>query len=346
MLSLRAAVMVGIAAILGTKLTTCRSPGEGGTEPTPGKPEVVDVTLKGVDTSELTGREKAEWSRYVTEFLSPCAEHPVSLSQCVNEGRDCKACVPAARYLMTQARRGRVRSQVESSYRVRFSPEAVKKLDLAGAPSKGAPGATVVIAEWADFECPACDAARTVLDGMLEKYPNDVRLVFKHFPLSMHPNAEKAARAAVAAQKQNKFWEMHEILFENQTELSPENVEKLAREVGLDMKRFAQDRDSEATADSVAKDRKQGETLDLKSTPSVFVNGRLFPPSTDFKEDMEEWVKLEVELTKGSPSKAAASPIPPPVTPPTTPGATVPKTAESAKSAPALSPSPSASHTP
>jgi protein-disulfide isomerase len=269
---------------------------------------VTDATLKGVDTSDLTTREKAEWSRYVTEFLSPCAEHPVSLAQCVNEGRACKACVPAARYLKTQARRGYVRSQVEASYRARFSPESVKSLDLAGSPTKGAPNAPVVIAEWADFECPSCAAARSVLDGMLEKYPKDVQLVFKHFPLSSHPNAEKAARASVAAHKQNKFWEMHGALFENQTDLGPESVEKLAREAGLDMKRFSQDRDSESTADAVARDRKQGESLGIRGTPALFINGRAFPPTSDFKEDLDEWIRLELEVSQGSPSKAAPAP--------------------------------------
>lgn len=313
MLSLRAAVVVGIAVVLGTKLTSCRSPGEGGTEPTPGKPEVVDITLKGVDTSDLTTREKAEWSRYVAEFLSPCADHPVTLSQCVNEGRACKACVPAARYLKIQARRGRVRSQVESSYRMRFSPEAVRNLELEGSPSKGSPTAPVVIAEWADFECPACEAARQVLDDLLEKYPKDVRLVFKHFPLSMHPNAEKSARAAVAAHRQNKFWEMHGVLFDNQTQLSQESVEKLARGIGLDMARFGADRDSEDTADAVARDRKQGESLEIKSTPSLFINGRQFPPTPDFKEDLDEWVKLEIELAAPTQAKSeGAQPKPEP----------------------------------
>lgn len=303
MFSLRAAVLVGIAAIVSI---TCRSPGEGGTEPASGKPDVSEVTLPGIDTSDLTSREKAEWSRYVTEFLSPCAEHPVNLSQCVMESRACKACVPAARYLKAQARFGRVRAQVEASYRSRFSPEAVRKLDLGDSPSKGPSGAPVVIVEWADFECPACEAANLALEELLKKHPNHLRLVFKHFPLSMHPNAEKAARAAVAAQKQGKFWELHRVLFQNQAALSPDNVEKLARETGLDMKRFAQDRDSEMTADSVAHDRKQGETLEIKSTPSLFINGRQFPPTTEFKVDLEEWVKLEIELTT-----SAQAPLPP-----------------------------------
>jgi protein-disulfide isomerase len=312
MLSLRAAVVVGITALLGTKLTTCRSPGEGGNDPSPGKPEVADVTLKGVDTSDLTTREKAEWSRYVTEFLAPCPDQPVSLAQCVNEARPCKPCAPAARYLKREARRGRVRAQVEASYRARFAPEAVKNIDVSGAPAKGAASPSVVIAEFADFECPACAGVRPVLDETIEKYPGEVRLVFKHFPLAMHPNAEKAARAAVAAFKQNKFWDMHRVLFENQRELAPDNVEKFARELGLDMKRFAQDRDSEATADAVARDRKQGEALDISSTPSIFINGRQFPPTPDLQQDLEEWVKLEIELLKGEAPKPPAPKSPAP----------------------------------
>jgi protein-disulfide isomerase len=310
MLSWRAAIVVGITAWFGTKLTTCRSPGEGGAEPSPGKSEVADVTLKGIDTSELTTREKGEWSRFVSELLAPCPDQAVSIAQCVNEARPCTACAPAARFLLTQARRGRVRAQVEATYKARFAPDTVKNIDLSGAPSKGAPSARVVIAEWADFECPACAATRPVLDDLIKEYPNDVRLVFKHFPLSMHPNAEKAARSAVAAQRQNKFWELHAALFENQEKLDVENIERLARDAGLDLKRFVQDRDSEAAADSVARDRKQGEALDLKSTPSLFINGRLFAlTGSDLKEELEEWVKLELELQSArAPSRAAPSP--------------------------------------
>lgn len=303
--------MVGITAWFGSKLTTCRSPGEGGAEPSPGKTEVADVTLKGIDTSELTTREKAEWSRFVSELIAPCPDQPVSVAQCVNEARPCAACAPAARFLLGQARKGRVRGQVEAAYKARFAPEAVKNIDLGGAPSKGAPGARVVIAEWADFECPACAATRTVLDELIERHPNDVRLVFKHFPLTMHPNAEKAARSAVAAQRQNKFWELHKALFENQEHLEPENVEKLAKDAGLDLKRFVQDRDSEATADAVARDRKQGEALDIKSTPSLFINGRLFTlGSAEMKEELDDWVKLELELTAGRAAPPAPAPAP------------------------------------
>jgi protein-disulfide isomerase len=206
---------------------------------------------------------------------------------------------------------------VEAFYRARFAPDGVKNLDVSDSASKGPEGAPVVLVEFADFECPACAAARPVIDDLYDRHRDTVRVVFKHFPLGMHPNAEKAARAAVAAGRQGKFWEMYALLFENQTKLGADNVEKLASSLGLDLARFRQDRDSEATADAVARERKQGEGLSLDSTPSLFINGRPFPATTDFKQDLEDWVALELEL-KGvtapsapKPAAAAASvPVP------------------------------------
>jgi protein-disulfide isomerase len=299
-------VVLGLLAFSGSRLTTCRSPGSGGGEASNAQPEKT-VDLKGVDTSALTAREKADWSSYVSEALSPCPDQPVSVAQCVNESRPCSACKPAAQYLVAQVRRGRTRTQVEAAYRARFAPDQVKNLDLSGAASKGPEGAPIVIVEFADFECPACGAARPVVEDVFENHPGQVRLIFKHFPLGMHPNAEKAARASVAAQRQNKFWEMYGLLFQNQTALSPENVEKLAEKAGLDLARFRADRDSEAVADTVARDRKQGEALQLDSTPTLFINGRKFPATTDFKQDLDDWIALELSL-KGVTPEAPATP--------------------------------------
>jgi len=137
-----------------------------------------------------------------------------------------------------------------------------------------------------------------------------MRFVFKNFPLPMHQYAEKAARAGVAAHKQNKFWEMHAVLYDNQQQLEPSNVERLAKSIGLDMARFVQDRDSEAAADFVARDRKEGEHLEISGTPSVFINGRKFENTGDFKEDIEDWVALEIQMLGGTPAPRAAESAP------------------------------------
>jgi protein-disulfide isomerase len=307
MFSLRLAGAALGFALLNSQLTTCRSPGEGGSEPAPAHTEAKDITLAGVDTSALTSREKADWSRYVSDLLAPCPDQPVSLAQCVSENRSCKQCVPAANYLVKQVRRGRARQQIETAYRNRFSPDMIKNIELEDSPAKGPAGAPVLVVEFADFECPACGAARPVLDEMYKTYEGQMRFVFKNFPLSIHQYAEKAARAGVAAHKQNKFWEMHAVLFDNQQHLEQANVEQLAKSIGLDMPHFLADRDSEATADIVARDRKQGERLEISSTPSIFINGRKFEPSGEFKEDLDDWVSLEIKLAGGAPKPHVAS---------------------------------------
>jgi protein-disulfide isomerase len=306
MLSFRAASALALFAFLNTKLTTCRSPGESAADASPTRAETKDVNLSAVDTSSLTSREKSEWSRFVSELRSPCADQPVSLAQCVSESRACKACVPAAKALAKQVQRGRTRQQVESFYKARFAADQIKNIELEDSPSKGNPGAPVLLVEFADFQCPACRAARPLVEEALKKHEGQTRLVFKNFPLSIHQYGEKLARSARAAQQQGKFWEMYAALFDNQDRISPQVVDELAKGLGLDMAKFAKDLESEAVADAVSRDRKQGERLDLQSTPTFFINGRVFPATPDFAEDLEDWINLEVELTGGTPAAAPA----------------------------------------
>ncbi len=310
MLSFRAAAALALFSLLNTKLVTCRSPGESSADASPTRSEPTkDVNLPGVDTSGLTTREKSEWSRFVSELRSPCPDQPVNLAQCVSESRACKACVPAAKFLAKQVQRGRTRPQVEAAYKARFAADQVKEIALEDSPSKGNPGAPVLIVEFADFQCPACRAARPVVEELLKKHEATTRLVFKHFPLSMHQYGEKAARAARAAQAQGKFWEMYAALFDNQDRLSPAVIDELAKGLGLDMAKFQKDSESEAMADAVSRDRKQGDRLDIQSTPTLFINGRLFPPTPDFAEELGEWIDLEAELAGAAPAAARSAPI-------------------------------------
>lgn len=314
MLSFRAASALALFAFLNTKLTTCRSPGESAADASPTRSETKDVTLPGVDTSSLTTREKSEWSRFVSELRSPCPDQPVSVAQCVSESRSCKACVPAAKALAKQVQRGRPRQQVEAFYKARFGADQVKEITLEDSPSKGSPGAPVVVVEFADFQCPACKAVRPLVEEALKKHDGQMRLVFKNFPLSIHQYGEKLARTARAAQQQGKFWEMYGALFDNQERISPQVVDELAKGLGLDMAKFAKDLESEAVADSVSRDRKQGERLDIQSTPTLYINGRAFPSTPDFAEDFDDWINLELEMTTGvaaaarPPASAAPAP--------------------------------------
>ena len=131
-----------------------------------------------------------------------------------------------------------------------------------------------------------------------------MQLVFKHYPLSAHQHSENAARAAVAAQKQGKFWPLSYAMFASQKSgLDEPNILKLARDAGLDMKGFESDIASEATADVVARDRKQADELGLEGTPMIYINGRYFSLERfDLRKDLEPWVSLEIELVTGKPA--------------------------------------------
>lgn len=298
---------VALASLVLLGAGACRSPADSPKEPPPVEETAASApaNLPGVDTSSLTPRELGKWREYVDELLAPCSDQPVSIARCVSEARSCTACLPAAKFLVARVRRGDTRSQAEAAYRARFSPESIKPIELGGSPSKGAEKPVVTLVEWADFECPFCGVAAPLLDGLVEKYSDQVKLVFKHYPLSAHQHAEGAARAAVAAQRQGKFWPVKKALFENQKAgLDEASILKLARTAGLDMKAFESDLASEAVADSVARDRKQADQLGLDGTPMIYINGRHFSfEHFDLRQDLEPWVALEIELAGASQAK-------------------------------------------
>ncbi len=289
------------SAILNLNMTTCHSPAEIDKVPEPESVPPRQVKLPEVKTDDLSPREKAQWSSHVSELLAPCKKVPVSLATCIGEKRACAACLPAAKFLATQVREGKTRTQVDLAYKERFSPESVVEIDIAGSPVKGAPHAPITIVEWADFECPACRAASPALDKLVQEN-KDIRLVFKNFPLSSHEHAERAARAAMAADRQGKFWQMHKALFSSEMPLTENTLNGFAKSLGLDMTQFKKDIRSDAIADAVARDRKEGEKVKLRATPTIFINGRSFSYSTDLELGLKQWIALEREVTK-SPAK-------------------------------------------
>lgn len=264
---------------------------------------MAEVTLEGVDTSALTPREKKEWGLYVSEFLSPCQSVPVPIVQCVREKRACSKCLPAAKHVLRGVKDGMTREQIEKSYKGRFDASGLKNVPIDGSPVKGPEGAAITIIEFADFECPHCGEVAPMLDKVVEAHKNDVRMAFKFYPLPSHPHADIAARAAVAAMNQNKFWEMHHALFTNQRHLEQTDLDSYAKELGIEVSRFHADIQASATADRIAKDKKLGEDLQIGGTPTIFINGRLF----DGRQDLNEWIALELAEVGGDKGAAPAA---------------------------------------
>ena len=140
-------------------------------------------------------------------------------------------------------------------------------------PIKGAENAPITIVEYSDFECPFCQKVNPTIDSILEKYKGKVRIAYKHLPLDFHKNAVSAALASAAANEQDKFWEFHDGLFANQTNLNQATYDKIAKELGLDMTKFAADMKSEKLADKVAKDTAEAKSFGIGGTPHFLING-------------------------------------------------------------------------
>jgi protein-disulfide isomerase len=283
-MSLRSLACVFIVVAAAAPVAACEG---GASDPTAAQQ---DVDVPGVDTHEFTPREKHEFSTYVTEFPAPCPAVAVPVAQCVIEKRACPSCLQAAQAIAKAVREGMAREQVEGLYKERFDAASAKAIAVEGSPSRGPETAPVTVVEFADFECPFCQRIAPELDALWEKRQTAVRFVYKFMPLSMHPHGESAARAAIAAQAQGKFWEMHDKLFANGEHLDDVDILKYATAIGLDLDRFRADLQSPATKARLDADRKLGDALKVKGTPTIFINGREY----DSKMDLGEWIDGEI----------------------------------------------------
>ncbi|MDP9149533.1 MAG: thioredoxin domain-containing protein [Myxococcota bacterium] len=289
---MRSTVFVLLFAIAGIG-ATCR----GGTKEQAASP-TGDLELPGVDTRDFTPREKHEFTQYVTTLSWPCASATArsdasaapSVAQCVTEKRRCNSCLEAAQLIAKAVRDGLGPSQVGELYRERFDLASLRRIPLEGSPSRGPEDAPVVIVEFADFECPYCQKLAPQLDELWEKRKGSVRFVYKFLPLPMHPNGELAARAAIAAHMQGKFWEMHGKLFANGLHLEATDLEGYAKAIGLDLDHFRVDMRSLEAGERLGSDKKLADVLGIKGTPTIFIDGRQY----DSKVGLDEWVDGEI----------------------------------------------------
>jgi len=275
-----------------------------------GSSPVAKVELEGVDTKSFTPREHQLWSSLVSELLSPCPNVAVPLAQCVKEKRDCARCEPAASLLLRAVQAGKTKEEATDLYKARFDDKAVKTIVIGDSPSKGPEEPVITLVEFADFECPACGYAYPIVEKMYGQYGQQMRVVFKHFPLDTHPNAKLAAQASWAAQQQGQFWKMHRMLFTHQERLTEPDLMNYAEELGLDVKKFTRDMHSEAAVKAVDKEKTQGMGLGIGGTPTLFINGREVNLAllSNVVKDLEDWIELEIELAGKQVKKQEAEP--------------------------------------
>lgn len=186
-------------------------------------------------------------------------------------------------------------------------PNAVYDVPVGDSPQKGPDDALVTIVVFSEFQCPFCKRVLPTVEKVEEEYGKDIRIVFKHNPLPFHNNAMNASIAAMEAYEQGgdkKFWQMHDLLFENQRALDRENLEKYAKKIGLNMAQFRKALDNQEHKEDIEEDKKLGRSRGATGTPSFFINGRNLrgaQPFQAFKKVIdEELAKAKKKVAQGT----------------------------------------------
>ena len=269
---------------------------------------LIERTLEGIVRERLieagaesAGLAAADWRAGEMERLEAgVTDEDVDAFFVENEGRirgEREELEPQVRTFLAQQR---FVEGLEEGHDIEYLLDPYRlEVDPAGGPVRGAAAAPVTIVEWSDFECPYCKSVLPTLERILEEYPDRVRLVFRHFPLhAIHPNAQAAAEAGVCAQDLGAFWELHDLMFDEQDALTADDLADKAERAGLDAEAFAACLEQEGLADRVHADRRAGVEVGVNGTPALYVNGRPLAGAVAY-EQLAEVVEDELERAGG-----------------------------------------------
>ncbi|MDE2450940.1 MAG: DsbA family protein [Gammaproteobacteria bacterium] len=175
----------------------------------------------------------------------------------------------------TQAALDAYYETLRAKYGVKDFLQPLRQQAAAIGPGRGPADAPITIVEFGDYQCPFCHQFEPTLESVLEQYSHQARLVFRNYPLTqIHPEAMHAAQAAVCADKQGKFWAMHDAIYADDTPLSISSLRALAKQVGLDSKKFEACVRSGAADVTINADIQAGDELGVEGTPTLFIDGR------------------------------------------------------------------------
>jgi protein-disulfide isomerase len=246
----------------------------------------------GLDLSKLDEYERKVFFRVVNREPSSCGKgHSLIFS--VKHDPGCRRSAYAIKYVAKLVESGYTDSEITDELQTRYRDPIHKDIDVSRAPNKGPADARVTLVEFVDYECPHCRTAQALMRQVLDTYPRQVRLCFKHFPLSGHTNSRLAAEATTAAQKQGKFWPYNDKVWDNADNLTPAVLEKIAKDVGLDVARWRGDMNSDEVKAAVSRDKSDGATLGINSTPTIYINGRKYTGRHDI-ESISDWIDEEL----------------------------------------------------
>jgi protein-disulfide isomerase len=236
--------------------------------------------LPGVDWHNISGAKKTAALKFIREEQCSCG-CTMKIAECRMKDPGCTYSKKLASVAMKGFAEGKSATAVRADVKQAASEpppvfEEPVKISLAGDPGKGPDNARVTIVEFSDFQCPFCAKAVAEAYALVRAFPKDVRLVFKQFPLDSHADAEFGAEAALAAQAQGKFWEMHDLLYAGFPDISRRTVLRYAKQIGLDVNKFTAELDSHKYKTRVHMEEQEGETAGVGGTPTFFINGKKY----------------------------------------------------------------------
>ena len=180
-------------------------------------------------------------------------------------------------------------------------PDVIYPVPVADSPQRGPATAPVTVVEFADFECGFCARGNETVEKLRKRYGDKLRVVYKHFPLSFHGNAFMAARGALAAAAEGKFWEFHDRLYATKAKFDEASLLEIAKAVGLNPKKFKQRLHSDEFDAKIVADQELGHTLGIRGTPAYFVNGRALDgavPELEFRLTIQEELERAEDLLR------------------------------------------------
>jgi protein-disulfide isomerase len=243
-------------------------------------------TLPGIDFNGLSAQQKATVLKILREQPCSCG-CGMKLAECRMADPQCQYSMGMAKIIIDAIKQGKTADQaLQAAIDSKWGPAKILdnpvKIPVAGAPVTGPTDAAITIVEFSDFQCPYCAAAVPQIKEVLKAYPKQVKLVFKQYPLEEHPQADLAATAAVAAQKQGKFWPMHDALFAHASDLSRKSILNYAKELGLDIDKLEADMDTTQVRATVERDVQDGNEANVQGTPTIFINGQRYNGALTF----------------------------------------------------------------
>jgi len=192
---------------------------------------------------------------------------------------------------------GEIREDVRRRAVSAFPPvEHKSKLD--GLTPYGDPNAPVRAVIYADFECPYCGIASPALKALVDKLPGKLVMYFKNFPIISHEYGVECARALLAAGRQGKFWQMHDVLYANAPKFKPEQLDSYMKQVGLDMEKAHADMKSAELTDEIRAQKEEGMAFGMTGTPGIFINNKLYRGDKGGVELLDR-IEEELEIIEG-----------------------------------------------